>query len=214
MFQFEKLGIFLSKPVALLLVLIYLIQSSLLVYLIADKYDLEQQISFQQNRIDELEIKLQVFKAIEDFQIGFTDDEVHQLTNVIYTESKRYQYDPMFILAIILTESSFKKGQRSHVGARGLMQVVPFVGKDLAERSDVDWDGAQTLFEPESNIKLGTQHLFEQVLKFGDVKKALIAYNVGETRLRSIIRRNEPIPKRYLNKVMERYQMLKENYQV
>lgn len=214
MFQFEKLGIFLSKPVALLLVLIYLIQSSLLVYLIADKYDLEQQISFQQNRIDELEIKLQVFKAIEDFQIGFTDDEVHQLTNVIYTESKRYQYDPMFILAIILTESSFKKGQRSQVGARGLMQVVPFVGKDLAERSDVDWDGAQTLFEPESNIKLGTQHLFEQVLKFGDVKKALIAYNVGETRLRSIIRRNEPIPKRYLNKVMERYQMLKENYQV
>lgn len=214
MFQFDKLGIFLSKPIGLLLVLIYLIQSSLLVYLIADKYDLEKQISFQQDRIVELETKLQVFKAIEDFQIGFTDDEVHQLTNVIYTESKRYEYDPMFILAIILTESSFKKGQRSHVGARGLMQVVPFVGKDLADRSDVEWTGSSTLFQPEANIKLGTQHLFEQILKFGDVKKALVAYNVGETRLRSIIRRNKPIPKNYLNKVMRRYQMLKETYQV
>ena len=214
MFQFEKLGIFLSKPIALLLVLIYLIQSGLLVYLIADKYDLEKQISFQQDRIVELETKLQVFKAIEDFQIGFNDDEVRELTDVIYTESKRYEYDPMFVLAIILTESSFKKGQRSHVGARGLMQVVPFVGKDLAERSDVEWDGSSTLFEPKANIKLGTQHLFEQILKFGDVKKALVAYNVGETRLRSIIRRNKPIPKNYLNKVMERYQMLKENYKV
>lgn len=214
MFQFDKLGIFLSKPIGLLLVLIYLIQSSLLVYLIADKYDLEKQISFQQDRIVELETKLQVFRAIEDFQIGFTDEEVHQLTDVIYTESKRYEYDPMFVLAIILTESSFKKGQRSHVGASGLMQVVPFVGKDLAERSDVEWLGSSTLFQPEANIKLGTQHLFEQILKFGDVKKALVAYNVGETKLRSIIRRNQPIPKRYLNKVMRRYQMLKETYQV
>ena len=214
MFQFDRLGIFLSKPIGLLLVLIYLIQSSLLVYLIADKYELERQISFQQDRIVELETKLQVFKAIEDFQIGFTDDEVHTLTNVICNESKRYQYDPMFVLAIILTESSFKKGQRSHVGARGLMQVVPFVGKDLAERSDVEWDGSSTLFQPEANIKLGTQHLFEQILKFGDVKKALVAYNVGETRLRSIIRRNKPIPRNYLNKVMRHYEMLKENYKV
>lgn len=214
MAQFEKLGVFLSKPVSLLLVLIYLIQSALLVYLIADKYDLEKQISFQQERIHELEAKLQVFKAIEDFQIGFTDDEVHRLTEVIYTESNKYRYDPMFILAIILTESSFKKGQRSIVGARGLMQVVPFVGKDLARRSDVEWEGSQTLFEPVANIKLGTQHLFEQILKFKDIKKAIVAYNVGETRLRSIMRRNRPMPKNYLNKVMERYQMLKEIYKV
>ena len=214
MLQFDKLGIFLSKPIASLLVLIYLIQSSLLVYLIADKYDLEKQISFQQDRIIELETKLQVFKAIEDFQIGFTEDEVRELTNVIYTESKRYEYDPMFVLAIILTESSFKKGQKSNVGASGLMQVVPFVGQDLAERSEVEWDGTSTLFRPEANIKLGTQHLFEQILKFGDVKQALVAYNMGETRLRSILRQNKPIPKDYLNKVMERYQMLKETYKV
>ena len=214
MIQYHRLGLFLSKPIALMLVGIYLIQSALVVYLVLDKYELEKQIDYQQVRISELEAKLQVFKAIEDFQIGFTEDEVHELTDVIYAESKRYHYDPMFILAVILTESSFKKGQKSHAGARGLMQVVPFVGEDVAERSEVAWEGSETLFEPEANIKLGTQHLFEQVLKFGDIKKALVAYNMGETRLRSILRKNRPLPKAYLNKVMEHYKMLKETYTV
>ena len=214
MIQFEKLGIFLSRPVAFLLVLIYLMQSALLIYLIRDKLYLEKQIDFQQNRIDELNEKLQIFKAIDDFQIGFTDDEVSRLSEVIYNESKRYSYDPMFIMAIILTESSFKKGQKSSVGARGLMQVVPFVGKDLAKRTGVEWDGSKTLFEPETNIKLGTFHFFEQILKFGDIKKALLSYNLGESRLRGLIRGNKPLPKSYLNKVLERYKMLKETYTV
>jgi len=214
MIQFEKLGIFLSKPIALLFVFIYLLQSGLLVYLIKNKFDLEKQIDYQQQKVNELEEKLQIFKAIEDFQIGFKDNEVGHLTEVIYSESKRYEYDPMFILAIILTESSFKKGQKSPVGARGLMQVVPFVGKDLAERTGVDWQGSQTLFEPATNIKLGTFHFFEQILKFGDIKKALLAYNMGETRLRGLIRQDKPLPKAYLNRVLENYKMLKETYRV
>lgn len=212
MIQYDKLGIFLSKPIALLLMLIYLLQSALLIYLIKDKFDLEQQINFQQKRISELEEKLQIFKAIDDFQIGFNDEEVQQLAEVIYSESKKYQYDPLFVMAVILTESSFKKGQRSSYGARGLMQVVPFVGKDVAPRAGVDWTGKGTLFEPRSNIKLGTHHLFEQILKFGDVKKAIVAYNVGEGTLRKLMRKQKPLPQNYLNKVLKNYDMLKEMY--
>ena len=214
MIQFDKLGIFLSRGIAFLLVVVYLLQSALLVYMVTEKFDLERQISFQQKRINELEEKLQIFKAIDDFQIGFKDEEVYELTNVIYEESTKYEYDPMFVLAIILTESSFRRGQRSHVGASGLMQVVPFVGEDVATRAGVDWEGDSTLFEPESNIKLGTHHLFEQILKFGNVKDAIVAYNVGESRLRSMMRHNRPLPRKYLNKVLERYQMLKETYRV
>lgn len=214
MIQFEKLGIFLSKPVAVFLVLIYLVQSSLLFYLITNKFELEDQIRFQNKHIDELEEKLQIFKAIEDYQIGFNDQEIGKLTNVIYEQSNKYQYDPMFVLAIILTESSFKKGQKSGFGARGLMQVVPFVGKDLANRSGISYNGSESLFELETNIKLGTLHLFEQILKFGDINKALVAYNMGETRVRGMLRRNTPLPKKYLNKVLENYKMLKENYKV
>jgi soluble lytic murein transglycosylase-like protein len=214
MIQFERLGIFLSKPIAFLLVMIYFVQSGLLVYLIADKFSLEKQITFQQKRINELEERLQIFKAIDDFQIGFNREEVGELTDVIYAESDRYGYDPMFIMAVILTESSFRKGQVSHKGARGLMQVMPFVGEDVAGRAGVEYDGTETLYEPGSNIKVGTRHLFEQILIFGDVKKALVSYNMGETRLRSLMRSNRPLPKRYLETVEENYKMLKENYQV
>lgn len=212
MIQFEKLGIFLSRPIAFLFVLIYLVQSGLLVFLIKNKFDLERQISFQQKKVSELEEKLQIFKAIDDFKIGFTEEEVRRLTDVIYNESKKYQYDPMFVLAIILTESSFKKGQTSHKGAKGLMQVMPFVAEDVAPRVGVQWEGSKTLFEPELNIKLGTFHLFEQILKFGDIKKAIMAYNVGETRLRGLIRQQKQLPAGYLNKVLENYKMLKETY--
>lgn len=212
MLQFEKLGIFLSKPIAFLFVLIYLLQSGLLVYLIIDKIELEKQIAYQQERVSELEEKLQIFKAIDDFQIGFTDEETYRLANVIYDESFKYHYDPMFVIAIILTESSFVRGQTSNKGARGLMQVIPYVGQDLAERSGVEWEGTKTLFEAETNIRLGTLHMFEQILKFGDIKKAILSYNLGETRLRGLIRQQKELPKRYLNKVLKNYRMLKDTY--
>ncbi len=213
MIQLDKVGIYLSKPVAFLMVLIYLVQSALLVYLITDKFDLERQISFQQNRIHELQERLQVFDAIDDFQIGFSEEEVGRLADVVYTESKKYNYDPMFVVAIILTESSFRRGQVSSKGARGLMQVMPFVGKDLAERMGMPWSGAQSLHEPQANIKLGTLHLFEQILEFRDIEKALLAYNMGETRLRGLLRNEKELPQNYIKKVLEYYKKLKETYQ-
>lgn len=212
MIQYEKLGIFLSKPIAFLLVVIYLVQSGLLVYLIADKFNLEKQVSFQQKRISELEERLQIFKAIDDFQIGFNREEVGNLTDVIYAESEKYGYDPMFLLAVILTESSFRKGQTSSKGAGGLMQVIPYVGEDVAARAGVEWEGTATLYQPEANIKLGSRHLFEQILKFGNVKQALVAYNIGETKVRSLMRRDRPLPQQYLSTVENYYKMLKEKY--
>ncbi|MEW5993908.1 MAG: transglycosylase SLT domain-containing protein, partial [Candidatus Zixiibacteriota bacterium] len=112
------------------------------------------------------------------------------------------------------TESSFKKGQTSQTGARGLMQVVPFVGEDVAQRAGVNWEGEQTLFEPTENIRLGTRHLFEQILKFGDIRQALLAYNLGETRLRHMMRQQHELPGDYLDRVLEHYKNLKERYKV
>jgi len=41
-----------------------------------------------------------------------------------------------------------------------------------------------------------------------------MAYNVGETRLRGLIRQNKPLPRKYLNRVLDNYKMLKEKYTV
>ncbi len=212
MIHFEKLGIYLSKPVAFVLVLIYLLQSALSIYLVKNKFDLEKQVSFQQKRIAELEEKLQLYKAIEDFQIGFTKDEVGKLTNVIFSESRKYHYDPLFLISIILTESTFKKGQISEKGAAGLMQLAPITGADVAPRAGVVWSGTPTLMEPETNIKLGAYRLFELILKYKDLKEALVSYNMGESKMAGIIRENRPLPKQYFTRVMETYKNLKEAY--
>jgi hypothetical protein len=214
MIKYNKLGIFLSRPVAFLFVLVYLSQSGLIIYLIQEKFDLEKQIDFQRKRISELEEKLQILQVIEDFQIGFNEKEKAQLANVIFSECNKYDYDPLFLMALILTESTFKRGQISSKGAQGLMQIKPSVGQGLADEIGIDWQGSGTLMQPGLNIQMGSLFLFELILKFKDVHKALISYNLGETALRDRIRLNQPLPKTFLNKVMNNYQMLKERYKI
>lgn len=208
----EKTGIFLSRPIAYLLVLIYLLQSTLLVFLVKDKYELHKIIDYQRGRLAEMEEQLKIFQIIEDFQIGFTEDEKTKLAGVIFQESQRFNYDPLLVMAVILTESTFKKGQVSNVGARGVMQLMPNTGRDLAERTGIGWEGSEQLFDPVTNVRLGTLHLFEQILKFKDVKKGIIAYNLGETRLRGHLREKKPLPRQYFRKIWENYNMLKEKY--
>ncbi len=209
----DKTGIYLSKPIALLLVMIYLLQSTLLVFLIKDKYELHKIIDYQRNRLIEMEEKLKIFQVIEDFQIGFTEDEKAQLASVIFEESQRYKYDPLLIMAVILTESTFKKGQVSGMGARGVMQIMPATGKAMAEKAGLEWEGSQQLFDPVTNVRLGTLYLFEQIIKFKDVRQAIIAYNLGETQLRGKLRMNKPVPRQYFRRIWENYNMLKERYE-
>lgn len=210
--QLDKTGIFLSKPISFVLVLIYLLQSTLLIFLIKDKYELHTIIDFQRARLVDMEEQLKIFQIIEDFQIGFTEDEKIELASVIFHESHRYNYDPLLIVAVIMTESSFKKGQVSNAGARGVMQLLPTTGRDLAKRSGLGWKGMDQLFDPVANIRLGTLHLFEQIIKFKDVKKGIIAYNLGETRLRGRIRQHKALPGQYYRRVLDNYNMLKERY--
>jgi soluble lytic murein transglycosylase len=215
----RRIGIIVSKPISFLLILLYIAQTGFIAYLVHDKFEKEKILRQQQIRIMEqdekhkiLEEKLKILNIIEDFQIGFNDKEVGELTRVIYDESKEYGYDPLLILALILAESSFRKDQVSEMGAQGLMQVKPSVGYDLAKRRGLNWKGELSLFEPAFNIQLGTLYLFELILKFKDVKKALVAYNVGEDALKLRLKSGQKLPVYFLSKVLKTYKELKEKY--
>jgi len=209
----RKSGILVSKFISVLLVLLYIGQSALIIYLLQERYELQNILREQQLKINELEEKLKILDIIEEFQVGFKDREVAQLTRVIYDESKKYGYDPLLILALILTESSFRKGQISEMGALGLMQVKPSVGYELCRRRGINWKGELSLFEPAFNIKLGTLYLFELILKFKDVKKAIIAYNLGENALKLRLKEGRKAPTYFLSKVLKKYRELKRKYE-
>jgi soluble lytic murein transglycosylase len=212
--SFRISGLAMSRPVAMIFALIYVFQSATIFYLLTEKYENEKLIRFQQSRIEQLDEKLKILDIIEDFQMGMRPSEVGRLANVVYEESKKYGYDPLLLLALIQVESSFRKGQVSHMGAMGLMQVKPSVGSAVADRSGIDWYNRSMLFEPEYNVRLGSFYLFELVLKFGDLKEAITAYNIGETRLRNILKLKKEPPKVYLAKVMKKYRALKEEYDI
>ncbi|MBD3234656.1 MAG: transglycosylase SLT domain-containing protein [candidate division Zixibacteria bacterium] len=215
----RKAGVTLSTSVTAFLILVYVVQSGSLVYLLLERSRLQEtlhqkdvQIMEMEREIDELRERLKIFQIIEDFQSGFTPQERDIIGEVIFTQSKRLGYDPILLLALILTESSFRKGQESYMGAQGLMQVLPSTGYWLSNKYKMPWKGDMSLFDPHYNIRMGSYYLFELILKFKNVKKALIAYNMGPEALSGRIKLKERIPEGYARAVMKQYQMLKETY--
>jgi soluble lytic murein transglycosylase-like protein len=91
---------------------------------------------------------------------------------LIYAKSKKYDVDPALVAAVIEQESRFKPRARSHVGARGLMQLMPRTGR---------WMGARDLYNPEQNVDAGVKYIKYLDKRFnGDVTKIIAAYNGGE----------------------------------
>jgi soluble lytic murein transglycosylase len=91
------------------------------------------------------------------------------------------------------------------VGALGLMQVLPSTGEELARKHGVVWRGAETLFDPLVNVKLGVAYLKQLSDRYSHVPTALAAYNWGPGRIDKRIRRGDTLPKIYVKKIMRAY---------
>jgi soluble lytic murein transglycosylase len=101
----------------------------------------------------------------------------------LISSSKENGLDPVLVAALIRQESNFNPLATSPAGARGLMQLMPAVGKGIADAKGIGpWD-PDLLYQPATNIKLGTAHLSGLVRKYPEVVKVLAAYNAGESRV-------------------------------
>jgi soluble lytic murein transglycosylase-like protein len=93
------------------------------------------------------------------------------LLNVHY-EARRAGLDPQLVLALIEVESTFRRYAVSTAGARGLMQVMPFWTRLLA-----DGDAGQ-LFDARVNLRYGCtimRHYLDR--EQGNLFRALGRYN-------------------------------------
>ncbi len=90
---------------------------------------------------------------------------------VIEAASAEHGVRPELVRAVIQVESAFNPRARSHVGAMGLMQLMPGTAADLGV--DNPWD-------PVQNIHGGVAYLGSLIRTFGgDEVLALAAYNAG-----------------------------------
>jgi soluble lytic murein transglycosylase len=103
--------------------------------------------------------------------------------DLLVAEARRHRLDPALVAALIRQESSFTPRAVSRAGARGLMQVMPAVGRSIARaRGYPLWDPA-LLLEPDVSLELGTSHLADALRRYPDLTRALAAYNAGGSRV-------------------------------
>jgi soluble lytic murein transglycosylase-like protein len=81
--------------------------------------------------------------------------------------------DPLLILAVISIESRFNPIAESVMGAKGLMQIIPKYHLDKL----LPAGGEDAVFDPESNIHIGTRILQEYVHRTGTLEAGLQFYN-------------------------------------
>ena len=102
----------------------------------------------------------------------------------IRTESAKNNLDPYLVAALIRQESEFNPSAVSPANAYGLMQLLPATGKSLAHEEKMKHFQTFQLFDPATNIRLGTRYLRKTLDKFGGVTEyALAAYDAGDDRV-------------------------------
>lgn len=156
----------------------------------------------------EKDINARIMEIASNFHTGLDPEYLDQIARWIIEESKRYGYDPLFLTALIITESSFYNWAKSGQGALGLMQIQPATGYAMASEVRVEWQGKKTLYDPGTNIALGAYYLNKLLKKYGDMGLALEAYNHGPTQLNRYLRRGIR-PKVYSKKVFKNYKKIR-----
>lgn len=99
------------------------------------------------------------------------------IQQIINESAVREDISPWLIEAVILTESKFDEKARSHVGAVGMMQLMPETAAWISEESGLPHDH---LDKPVENIPLGAWYLNFLLKKYHNNEVlALAAYNAG-----------------------------------
>lgn len=101
-------------------------------------------------------------------------ESVDPIVRAAYEAGDKHDVPPLLVLAVIEKESSLNPSAESFYGAKGLMQVVPRFHKQHLQ----DPDNPDELFEPQTNIMVGTRILRDYLReKGGNLGAALKRYS-------------------------------------
>jgi soluble lytic murein transglycosylase len=84
--------------------------------------------------------------------------------------AREHRLQPALVKAVIAAESNFDPDAVSHRGAQGLMQLMPETAAAL---------GVDDPLQPLENVRGGSRYLRLMIDRYGDLERALAAYNAG-----------------------------------
>lgn len=95
------------------------------------------------------------------------------------------------VLGVIRQESEFYAAARSFANARGLMQLIPGTGRQMARQAKLPWRLSRLTEDPAYNVALGSRYLDYLLRRFdGSYVLAIPAYNAGPGRVSGWVRRS------------------------
>ncbi len=104
----------------------------------------------------------------------------------VVRRSREIGLDPAYVYGLIRQESRFIMDARSHVGASGLMQVMPATARWTARKIGLAGFTPDQLSDRDTNIAIGTGYLKLVLDDFdGSMPLAAAAYNAGPGRPRT-----------------------------
>ncbi len=185
----------------------------------AEMRELRAKLAEQEDKLARMEREAELYAEAELLGIAaavqasqLPDRQQRRLAMAIVREARANGLDPLLVVAVIRTESSFNNYAVSQVGAMGLMQVMPDTGTYLADKAGFKLQRSTNLFDSELNVELGTAYLANLISRFGTPERALVAYNAGPTLARKILGQTdvrERFMAGYPAKVMREFRRLK-----
>jgi len=133
----------------------------------------------------------------------------HHVANVsamLISESEKKGFDPLFVMAVIQTESKFDPTIIGSHGEIGLMQIKPDTAQWIAQKENIPWNGKNTLKNPTNNVRIGIAYMAFLRKNFeGAATRYVAAYNMGPKNVRRLVAQSI-LPREYPTRVMANYQ--------
>jgi soluble lytic murein transglycosylase-like protein len=127
------------------------------------------------------EAELAAFAQTPVYQRLTTHPNAQRYDALIARYAKANDLDAALVKAIVAAESGYEPTAVSPKGALGLMQVIPDTAARYGVADDKKRSVAQKLFDPATNLRVGTRYLRDLLRIFDhDLTLALAAYNAGE----------------------------------
>lgn len=101
-----------------------------------------------------------------------SQDVTFDLVSIAHAAGQQLGLDPLLIMAIIAVESRYNPIAESVAGAKGLMQIIPKYHTDKLD----EFGGEKAIFDPATNILVGSQILKEYLARTGNLGMALQMY--------------------------------------
>ncbi len=109
-----------------------------------------------------------------------------EFENLVKEQATLRRLDPKLVMSLIRQESSFNVYAVSTSNAYGLMQMIAPTAREVAATLKIkNLEVPQSLFQPATNIRMGTYYIAKMISDFNNnIPFGLAAYNAGPTRLK------------------------------